>query len=150
MLIGIDATAALDGRRTGVGNYVAQLLSGLQALGNTGADLDLLLFANHDAGPGTAPFATLPRPYDRDRLPVRSLWMQLGLPRSIAHMRPDLCHFPNHLAPVLRRLDSPFVVTIHDMAVYRCPRYQPLKTTIIHRALIPAVRVGAIAPCWNA
>ena len=139
VLIGIEATAALETRRTGVGNYAAQLVSGLSALDTGGADLDLVLFANRNARQRTGPLASLPGPYGRDHLPVRTLWMQLGLPRSIARLRPDLCHFPNHLAPVLRRLDSPFVVTIHDMAVYRCPRYQPLKTTLIHRALIPAV-----------
>jgi len=139
MRIGIEATAALEGRRTGVGNYVAQLLAGLEALDAGGAGIELTLFANRDAQQGAGSPAGLPRPYDRDRLPIRTLWMQLGLPRSIARLRPDLCHFPNHLAPVLRRIESPFVVTIHDMAVYRCPRYQPLKTTSIHRALIPAV-----------
>lgn len=139
MRIGIEATAALETRRTGVGNYVAQLLTGLHALDSGGASLELTLFANREAQPGTGTLASLPLPYRQDRLPIRTLWMQLGLPRSIARLRPDLCHFPNHLAPVLRQLDSPFVVTIHDMAVYRCPRYQPLKTSLIHRALIPAV-----------
>jgi glycosyltransferase involved in cell wall biosynthesis len=77
--------------------------------------------------------------YPHNRLPSRTLWIQLGLGRSIARARPDLCHFLNYLAPVLGRLDQPFVVTMYDMSVYRCPQYQPIKTVGVHRAIMPAV-----------
>ena len=60
MRIGIDATAALETRRTGVGNYVAQLLTGLHTLDSGGASLELTLFANREAQPGTGTPAGLP------------------------------------------------------------------------------------------
>jgi alpha-1,3-rhamnosyl/mannosyltransferase len=144
MLIGIEASSAVERTRSGVGNYTSHLIAGLQQLGDRGIELGIVLFSNRDdqAGPTDCAGTSIPI-YGRDRLPLRMLWMQLGLPRSINRLRPELCHFPNHLAPVLRTVEVPYVVTMHDMSVYRCPEYHPLKTVAVHRSIIPAVARGA-------
>ena len=63
--------------------------------------------------------------------------MLTGLPRSIARTAPDVCHFPNHLAPIAGMGSTPYLLTIHDMSVYRCPQYHAQKTVAIHRAVMP-------------
>src|ERR1700730_12970146 len=141
MLVGIEASAAVERNRSGVGNYAAHLISGLQQLAERGSEIGVVLFSNRGdqaVSPDRADSAPLPI-YGRDRLPLRMLWMQLGLPRSIGRICPDLCHFPNHLAPVLRPMGVPYAVTLHDMSVYRCPEHHPLKTVAVHRAIIPTV-----------
>jgi alpha-1,3-rhamnosyl/mannosyltransferase len=138
MLVGIEASTAFERHRSGVGTYAAYMIAGLQRLSERQGDLELILFTHRRAAAGAAPPAL---PVDavrgHNRLPFRTLWLQHSLPRSIARSSLDLCHFPNHLAPVLRSPATPFVVTLHDMSVYRCPAYQPLKTVAVHRAIIP-------------
>lgn len=146
MLVGIEASAALERTRSGVGNYAAHLIGALQRLGTQADPVSLVLFSNRgETTEPTAPGAPAVPVYGRDRLPLRMLWMQLGLPRSIGRLRPDVCHFPNHLAPALGPVDAPYVLTIHDMSVYRYPEYHPVKTVAVHRAIIPAVAARARA-----
>jgi len=141
MLVGIEASAAVGSRRTGVGNYAANVIAGLQRLGEAAGEVRFVYFSNRYGTSSDDNIAGLTAQtiYPRDRLPMRTLWMQIGLARSIARTRPDLCHFPNHLAPVLTHSETPFVVTMHDMSVYRCPQFQPFKTVAVHRAIMPAV-----------
>jgi glycosyltransferase involved in cell wall biosynthesis len=141
MLVGIEASAALGTRRTGVGNYVAHVIAGLQRLSEAQDELRFVYFSNRCGEEPSDHDAPLPsaRLYTQDRLPSRMLWLQFGLPRSVARTRPDIVHFPNHLGPVVRDLDTPFVVTIHDMSVYRFPHFHHWKTVSMHRLIIPAL-----------
>jgi glycosyltransferase involved in cell wall biosynthesis len=141
MLLGIEASSAVSRRPTGVGNYTANLVAGLQRLGASGHDLRLLYFSNRYTSNGGNNGSQLTEDaiYPHDQLRSRSLWIQFGLARSIARTRPDLCHFPNHLAPILGDCHRPAVVTMHDMSVYRYPQYQPWKTVAVHRAIMPTV-----------
>jgi glycosyltransferase involved in cell wall biosynthesis len=129
-------------RCSGVGNYIANLVAGLRKLEKPQTELELLYFSNRCdyTGTGASLSGLMPGTvYERDHLPVRMAWMQLGLPRSLKRTQPDLCHFPNYLTPVIRDLDMPFLATMYDMSVYRCPEYHPLKTTLVHQAIIPIV-----------
>jgi glycosyltransferase involved in cell wall biosynthesis len=137
----MEVSAALMNRCSGVGNYIAHLIGELRKL-EAQTDLDLLYFSNRADFAGTgAKLSGLQAGtvYEHDRLPIRTAWMQLGLPRSLVRTRPDLCHFPNYLAPVIRPVETPFLATMYDMSVYRYPEYHPLKTTLIHRAIMPTV-----------
>ncbi len=145
MKVGLEVSAAMSGRRSGVGNYVAHMIDGLQKIPEANSKLEMIYFSNR-AEP--APHEQLTQLtaeaiYPHDRLPVRSVWMQLGLPRSLARTQPDLCHFPNYLAPIVSRTDIPFIATMYDMSVYRCPQYQPFKTVAMHRAIVPTVARSA-------
>jgi len=139
MLVGIEASAAVVSGRTGVGNYAANMIAGLQRLARTSDELRFIYFSNrHRLDPEeNVARLTANDIYPHDHLPSRTLWLQLGLVRSIARTRPDICHFPNYLAPVTGSSDRPFAVTMHDMSVYRCPQYQPAKTVAVHRAILP-------------
>jgi glycosyltransferase involved in cell wall biosynthesis len=139
MKVGLEVSAAVSRQRSGVGNYVANMLVGLQGIAEANADLELIYFSNRDALPESEAVIPSPALYPQNRLPIRSLWIQWGLPRSIAQTEPDLCHFPNYLAPITRPLNKPFLVTMYDMTIYRYPQYQPLKTVAVHRAIVPTV-----------
>ncbi|HEX2909158.1 MAG TPA: glycosyltransferase family 1 protein [Chloroflexia bacterium] len=141
MVVGMDVSAVLTERCTGVGNYTANLLAGLRRFEKQG-DLELLYFSNRCDYQGTGAKISGLEPgmvYERDRLPLRTAWLQLGLPRSLARTRPDLCHFPNYLAPVLQEIETPYLVTMYDMALYRFPQYTPLKIALVHQAIMPVV-----------
>jgi glycosyltransferase involved in cell wall biosynthesis len=147
MLIGIEVSAAVTSPRTGVGHYVVNMVRGLRKIAQARGDVEFLYYSNRlpanedecEAGLGAEDI------YARDRLRSRFLWMQGSLPRSLAMTRPDVCHFPNYLAPLLHKPDQSMVITVHDMAVYRCPRYQPLKTLAVHRTILPRlVRRGCL------
>ncbi|MBV9092535.1 MAG: glycosyltransferase family 4 protein, partial [Streptosporangiaceae bacterium] len=138
MLIGIEASAAVIGSRTGVGTYVANMIDGLQRLSASEEGFDLRYFTN---GLPQAPGCDLSpaKTYTGGLVPSRVLWTQLGLRRSMTRADLDLCHFPNYLAPLRLPTGIPAVITMYDMSVYRCPQYQPRKTVAVHRALIPAL-----------
>lgn len=141
MLIGIEASAAVARRRTGVGHYAANLMAALRRV--SGDETEFLYFSNRYDPAAAREGALVPGPiYEHDRLPSQMAWLQLGLPRSILRTRPDICHFPNHLLPILDLPARPSVVTVHDMSVYRFPWSQPTKAVVVHRALLPLVRRG--------
>jgi glycosyltransferase involved in cell wall biosynthesis len=118
------------------------MVGGLRQLSEANNELELLYFSNRysreSAGASQAGLQESEL-FQGRRIPSRLAWMQLGLPDSLKQAKPDLCHFPNYLAPILRPIDSPFVATMYDMSVYRCPEFHPLKTVQVHRAIMPQV-----------
>ncbi|HLJ66367.1 MAG TPA: glycosyltransferase family 1 protein, partial [Chloroflexota bacterium] len=139
MLIAIDASSALVRTPSGVGRYTGQLIAGLKRLQAEDSGSRLVFLSNrYDVATAENVSGLLPQDvYARDRLPSRLLWTQAGIPLSLRRMVPDVCHFPNHLAPVIRGADTRVVVTMHDMSVYRCPQYHTRKTVAVHRAIMP-------------
>jgi len=94
--------------------------------------------------------------YDRRFFPVRALWMQAALPIALRDVQPDLCHFTNYLAPVLKlgpidACNCPSVVTIYDMTVFITPQFHGFKKQLLDRTLIPQVarRASAIITLSN-
>ncbi len=140
MLVGLEVSAAIDTQRSGVGHYVANLTAGLEKRAKLDPELELIYFSNRNRTKQGQEVGTLSQAiYPHNQLPSRLTWMQLNLPLSLARTRPDLCHFPNHLAPVLGKVETPFLATMHDMSVYRCPQHHALKTVAVHRAIMPVV-----------
>lgn len=147
MHVAIDASAALAREPSGVGIYTSRLIAALRRLQRADRNLGLSFLSNCYAIPSGENTSGLVKGdvYPRDRLPTRLVWTQLGVPRSIRRERPDVCHFPNHLAPLMRTTQAPYVVTMHDMSVYRCPEYHTRKTVLVHRAIMPAL---VRRNCW--
>jgi glycosyltransferase involved in cell wall biosynthesis len=130
-LIGFDATPLQIARHSGVGNYTAQLLT---ALIDRADERRYVLLANRPLN-GETPSGTLGQV--GRRFPNRSAWMQLMLPRDLAAVRPDVCHFTNSLAPL--HAPCPMVITLHDMSLFVHARLHPLKSQLFVRPIIPAV-----------
>ena len=63
--------------------------------------------------------------------------MQAVLPGTLRRVQPDICHFPNYLAPLAS--GCPYVVTIHDMTLYITPRFHHVKKLLLDRTLLPYV-----------
>lgn len=132
MLIGYEASA-LQGCKSGVGYYAENLLAGMMEVA---PQHDYLLFSNRQIN---SPWASLPREriYNGRYFPVRLAWMQGVLPGTLRQVQPDLCHFPNYLAPIAT--SCPYVVTIHDMTLFITPRLHRWKKLLLDRTLIPLV-----------
>ncbi|HLF28108.1 MAG TPA: glycosyltransferase family 1 protein [Anaerolineae bacterium] len=136
-LIGFDTTP-LEGRHhSGVGQYTRQLLAALVARGDRWR---YALLAGRPLN-GRLPPGTLGQ--IGTRLPNRTLWMQLALPRTLAQLQPELCHFTNSIAPLV--LPCPFVVTLHDMSLFLCTDTQPAKSLLAVRTILPRIARQASA-----
>ena len=136
-LIGFDATPLQIARHSGVGNYTAQLLT---ALIDRADERQYALLANRTVN-GAAPRGSLGQ--IGRRFPNRSTWMQLLLPRDLAALRPEVCHFTNSLAPL--QAPCPIVITLHDMSLFVHGQLHPLKSRLAVRPIIPVVARRAAA-----
>jgi glycosyltransferase involved in cell wall biosynthesis len=136
-LIGYDATPLQIARHSGVGNYTAQLLT---ALIDRADERQYALLANRPLN-GETPPGTLGQV--GRRFPNRSAWMQLALPRDLAELRPDVCHFTNSLAPL--HAPCPMVITLHDMSLFVHANLHPLKSQLFVRPIIPMLAHRAAA-----
>ena len=136
-LIGFDATPLQIARHSGVGNYTSQLLAALLAQADA---RQYALLANRPLN-GETPPGTLGQV--GRRFPNRSAWMQLRLPRDLAALQPDVCHFTNSIAPL--HAPCPIVITLHDMSLFVHARLHPLKSQLVVRPLIPAMARRAAA-----
>jgi glycosyltransferase involved in cell wall biosynthesis len=139
MRIGFDATPISPGK-SGIGYHVEFLVRALAEL--DGID-EILLFSNRrPVFDGPPPART--RWIERGGFPKRAPWMHLILPLLIEREKPDVVHYVNFNAPILH--PHPFVVTFHDMVLYRHPEFFTWKKRILTRSLMPHVarRAGAI------
>lgn len=141
-LIGFDATPLEVVRPSGISRYTAHLLDALVA--RPGRWRYALLASRTLAGLLGA--GTLDRTGGPvgPGFPVRSVWMQLVLPRILERLRPELCHFTNYIAPLA--VTCPYVLTLHDMTLFKHPTAQPRRTLVLVRAIMPraARRAAAI------
>jgi len=137
MIVGFDATT-LTGRISGVGYYTARLMESLANGAGEGVVGRLVVFSNR---PVRIEENERVQVYERRRFAVRSVWMQLVLPRILRDVRPDLVHFTNYLAPLVGRV--PYLVSFHDMSLSLLPHFHTLKKRVLTSSLIPAVARGA-------
>jgi glycosyltransferase involved in cell wall biosynthesis len=128
--VGFDATPLL-GQRTGVGNYTSRLLA---ALIRTRPEWEFLLYSNRPIEP-LEPGLLRSTPIYQPSLRKRLLWMHFVLPTVIRRSQPQLCHFPNAMAPL--RQQKPFVLTIHDASLFLHSNYHPLARLLSIRLSLP-------------
>ena len=139
MKILVDATTWAPGR-TGVGLYTERLLRAWLALGQD----ELILATNK----GFAEFADLPAAKIGPRFPVRAVWLQTALALQAARIVPDVAFFPNYMAPIAlaARLPAiPYVLTVHDLAIFLYPETFTFKKRVLQKALLPTLARGAAA-----
>ncbi len=127
--IAIDATTWAPGR-TGVGLYTERLIRAWQQLPYGD---ELVLFTNRFAD---AP-AQSGLPVHGPAMPVRALWLQTALPAQLVRLRPDVALFPNYLAPLVPVPGVPYVLTVHDLAVFLYPETFTFKKRVLQRAALP-------------
>lgn len=137
MIVGFDATT-LTGRISGVGYYTARLMESLADGAGEGVVRRLVVLSNR---PVPVEETDRVQVYGRRRFAVRSVWMQLVLPRILRDVKPDLVHFTNYLAPLAGGV--PYLVSFHDMSLSLLPQFHTLKKRVLTSSLIPAVARGA-------
>ena len=138
MRIAIDARE-LCGRPTGVGRYLANLLTAWNRLPEA-SDHQFALYA-----PAAEPHHALPvRLADLAmRLEMREVpggsgtwWEQVHLAAAIRHDRPDVLFAPAYTAPIA--IGTPLVLTVHDLSFFAHPEWFPLKMRLRQRAVTKA------------
>ncbi len=150
MKVGLDATPLL-GQRTGIGRYVAGLLSGLRLL-DAPPEVVLTAFTWRGAEPlRDEPGATVAARRAPARLLQRS-WQRLGSPPVEWLCGPvDVFHATNFVLPPSRRAAG--VVTIADLSFVRHAdtvsettlRYRSLVPQSLRRASVVCAITGALA-----
>jgi glycosyltransferase involved in cell wall biosynthesis len=119
MIIGLDASRAAAGQRTGTEGYAHHLIRALIPLA-AGRGYGLRLYFNQP------PFGELfPGSGEVERvvLPQRRLWTHLRLGRELRRRPPDVFFTPAHVIPVGYR--GPAVATIHDLGYEYFPQAHP-------------------------
>lgn len=133
MIVGFDATT-LVGPISGVGYYTARLMAGLASGIGQGSVERLIVLSNRKVAAPENPGVVV---HEAGRFAVRSVWMQLVLPRILRRLRPHLMHYTNYLAPLTT--DVPYVVSIHDMSLSVVPQFHTLKKRLLTSSLVPMV-----------
>lgn len=118
MRIGIDATTVTR-HRTGVGNYIVQLVRGLA--GQPG-DHEFTVFTTaEEVGEFDGLTQVRAIPVALPTRGARLAWEQMYLPRLVRRERLDLLHSPHYTTPM--RLRARSVVTFHDMTFVTHPQW---------------------------
>jgi glycosyltransferase involved in cell wall biosynthesis len=132
MRIGVEV-AALSGRRTGVGHYLARLLQELLVRED---GHEYVLLSHHPLDPADPGIrgAILADAHFR---PSRWLWMQTVLPHALRSEGIQVSCFTNSLAPL--RQHVPAVVVIHDASVFLVPQQHTLRRRVARSALVPMI-----------
>lgn len=116
MRIAVDATPLL-GQRSGIGNYVRGLLSGLADQDGV-SDVLLTLFSVRGAVLGPLPARTRPAPRRAPARLLRRTWTRWAWPPvELLTGSVDVFHGTNFVLPPLARAGG--VVTVHDLAYLR-------------------------------
>lgn len=138
--------SAIPQRAAGAGQYVLALARELAALDTVSPTLvsrsDDVHRWRRAVSSGSASARVLPAA-PRAR-PARLVWEQLGLPRLLAELAPQVHHGPHYTMP--ERSPVPTVVTVHDCTFFDHPEWhQRTKVLLFRRAIkVAARRAGAL------
>ncbi len=122
----------------GVGRYVDDLAPELVA---AGVDLVMAVQDRDDEHfrrrlPGAEVLAI---GKDLRSRPLRMGWEQVGLPRMVQRVRPDVLHSPHYTSP--QHPGAPSVITLHDATFFSSPEaHSRIKREFFTRAIRRAVR----------
>jgi glycosyltransferase involved in cell wall biosynthesis len=136
--IAIDARE-LCGRPTGVGRYLANLLTAWSRLPEA-AEHQFVLYAPGAELQNGPPVRQMESGW---RTETRALpggrgtwWEQVHLAAAIRHDRPDVFFAPAYTAPIA--IGTPLVLTVHDLSFFAHPEWFPLKMRLRQRAVTKA------------
>ncbi len=137
--------SAVPARPAGAGRYTVELARALGA-GAGASVVTVSRRADHARWPvpGTANRAAAPH-----ARPLRLGWEQVGLPRLLRRLGPDVHHGPHYTMPA--RAPVPVVVTVHDCTFFDHPEWhERSKVLVFRRAIRLAARRAAAIVCVSA
>ena len=120
MHIGIDASRAVSGQRTGTEHYSARLIEALGLIEGA-ARHRFVLYANapRDSSAEAMLGFNLPPNFAWRPIPWRRLWTHMRLSVAMLRYTPDVLFVPSHVVPL--RHPPATVVTIHDVGYLYYP-----------------------------
>lgn len=126
-LIGIDASRAATGQRTGTEAYAYYLIQALipQA---AAAGHRLRLYFNQRPTPGLFPETTA---VTHVNIPFPRLWTHLRLAAELHRRPPDIFFTPAHVIPYT--YPGPSVATVHDLGFHHFPEAHPRRQRLYLR-----------------
>lgn len=127
MIIGIDASRAVEGERTGTEAYSLFLIRSLIPLALEG-DHRIRLYFNSRPADDLFPKS---QHVERVELPFARLWTHVRLARELWRQPPDVFFTPAHVIPYTYL--RPSVATIHDLGFYHFPETHPRRQTVYLR-----------------
>ena len=119
MIIGIDASRAASGQRTGTEAYAVHLIRALIPLASERGHT-LRLYFNAAPAPDLFPAAPHVIP---TVIPLRRMWTHARLGHELRRRPPDVFFTPAHVIPVGIR--CPAVATVHDLGYEHFPEAHP-------------------------
>ena len=119
MIIGIDASRAATGQRTGTEAYALHLIRALIPLA---AERDHTLRLYFNAAPAADLFPAAPH-VEPTVIPLRRLWTHARLGHELRRHPPDVFFTPAHVIPIGIR--CPSVATVHDLGYEHFPEAHP-------------------------
>jgi glycosyltransferase involved in cell wall biosynthesis len=115
MIIGVDASRAATGQRTGTEAYAYQLIQELIPLAQA-RGYHLRLYFNWSPPPGLFPDGPL---VEQVLIPFPRLWTHIRLNQELRQRPPDVFFTPAHVIPIGYR--RPSVATVHDLGYHHFP-----------------------------
>ncbi len=119
--------SGLERPRAGVGVYTSEIL---HAMAVDRPDAELVVFGPRGGGVHVpaARYHLMPQ--------TRFVGRHLQWPATIRRLRPDAYFSPAGALP-LGRIGAPSVITVHDLAIYRNPRWFPGRQPLSTRLVVP-------------
>ena len=131
MKIAIDASRAFLDKKTGIEEYVFQLVKNLQ---NDLADHEVILYLRIGGEEKLKKVFKIPEKWEVKEIPFKYFWTQIGMAWEFLTNSPDVLFVPAHTIPWIHPKNS--VVTIHGLEYEHCPESYSLYSRWFHRFFI--------------
>jgi len=131
MKIAIDASRAFLDKKTGIEEYVYQLIKNLRDDLN---DHEVVLYLRKDGREKLKKSFELPENWKAKEIPFKYFWTQIGMAWEFLTNSPDVLFVPAHTIPWIHPKNS--IVTIHGLEYEHCPESYSLYSRWFHRFFI--------------
>lgn len=131
MKIAIDASRGFLDKKTGIEEYVYQLIKNLR---NDLVDHEVVLYLRKDNLEKAQKALKIPENWEFKEIPFKYFWTQIGMAWEFLTNSPDVLFVPAHTIPWIHPKNS--VVTIHGLEYEHCPESYSLYSRWFHRFFI--------------
>ena len=131
MRVAIDASRGFLDKKTGIEEYVYQLVKNLR---KDLADQEVVLYLRKDSLGKAQKVLKIPENWEFKEIPFKYFWTQIGMAWEFLTNSPDVLFVPAHTIPWIHPKNS--VVTIHGLEYEHCPESYSLYSRWFHRFFI--------------
>ena len=131
MKIALDARP-LNNKKTGIGNYVHHLLDELLKIDKVN---EYFLFSNEEIYFDNSKYPNSNKFVFKDK--IGSLWLGFKVPFLLKKYDIDLFWGTQHMTPLFKPKGIEYLLTIHDLALYKYPYVATKYINIVNRIFIP-------------